>query len=79
VYDVVAAVLSEVRKAKSAARRSMRTEVTHLAVHLPADASQPLSLALDDLREAARVTGEIELVEAEELRVEVALADPEPA
>jgi valyl-tRNA synthetase len=79
VYDVVAAVLSEVRKAKSAAQRSMRTEVTHLAVHLPADASQPLSLALDDLREAARVTGEIELVEAEELRVEVALADPEPA
>jgi valyl-tRNA synthetase len=79
VYDTVAAVLSEVRKAKSAAQRSMRTEVEHLAVHLPADASQPLSLALDDLREAARVTGEVELVEAEELRVEVALAEPEPA
>jgi valyl-tRNA synthetase len=79
VYDVVASVLGEVRKAKSAAQRSMRTEVTHLAVELPADMSQPLDLALDDLREAARVTGAIELVEADELRVDVTLADPERA
>jgi valyl-tRNA synthetase len=80
VYDVAAAVLGEVRKAKSAAQRSMRTEVTHLVVRLPADLSQPLALALDDLREAARVTGEIELEEADELGVDVTLAPPdEPA
>ncbi len=78
VYDVVAAVLGEVRKAKSAAQRSMRTEVTHLVVRLPAALSQPLALALDDLREAARVTGEIELEEADELGVDVTLADPDP-
>jgi valyl-tRNA synthetase len=80
VYDVVAAVLGEVRKAKSTAQRSMRTEVAHLEVRLPAELSQPLALALDDLREAARVTGEIDLVEADELDVDVELAPPdEPA
>ena len=57
----------------------MRTEVTHLVVRLPAELSQPLALALDDLREAARVTGEIELEEADELGVDVTIADPEPA
>jgi valyl-tRNA synthetase len=77
VYDVVAAVLGEVRKAKSSAQRSMRTEVTHLVVRVPADLSQPLDLALDDLREAARVTGELELVEGDALEVDVTLADPE--
>jgi hypothetical protein len=58
----------------------MRTEVTDLVVRLPAELSQPLAVALDDLREAARVTGEIELEEAEELAVDVELAPPdEPA
>jgi hypothetical protein len=55
----------------------MRTEVTRVVVYLPPAESQPLELAIDDLREAGRVTGEIELEPADELRVEVELADPE--
>jgi valyl-tRNA synthetase len=70
-------VLGEIRKAKSSAQRSMRTEVTRVVVNLPPAESQPLELALDDLREAGRVTGEIELEPADELRVEVELAGPD--
>ena len=55
VYTVAAAVLSEIRKAKSNAKRSMRTEVVRATVHVPADLSQALELAVDDLREAGRV------------------------
>jgi valyl-tRNA synthetase len=77
VYDIASVVLGEIRKAKSSAQRSMRTEVTRVVVYLPPAESQPLELAIDDLREAGRVTGEIELEPADELRVEVELADPE--
>ena len=79
VYTVAAAVLSEIRKAKSNAQRSMRTEVVRATVYVPAQLSQPLELALDDLREAGRVTGDIDVEPGDELRVEVELADPDPA
>jgi valyl-tRNA synthetase len=79
VYDVVAAVLGEIRKAKSMAQRSMRTEVVSAKVYLAPELSQPLELAMDDLREAGRVSGEIDLEPADELLVEVELADPDAA
>src|SRR5439155_1176702 len=77
VYEIAAAVLGEIRKAKSVAQRSMRTEVVRAVVQLPPDLSQALELTLDDLREAGRVTGEIELELGDELRVDVELAEPD--
>jgi valyl-tRNA synthetase len=79
VYDIAAEVLGEIRKAKSSAQRSMRTEVTRVVVNLPPALSQPLELAVDDLREAGRVTGDIELEPADELSVEADLAEPDAA
>jgi valyl-tRNA synthetase len=56
-----AAVLAEVRKAKSSAKTSQRTPVLRLVVTGPADAYAPVE---EDLRNAAVVEGEIEYVEA---------------
>jgi valyl-tRNA synthetase len=77
VYPAAAAVLGEIRKAKSEAKRSMRTEVPSVVVHAPAELLRALEPALDDVRDAGRVTGAIELVEAAELRLDVTLADAE--
>jgi valyl-tRNA synthetase len=77
VYPAGAAVLGEIRKAKSEAKRSMRTEVLSVVVHAPAELRRALEPALDDVRGAGRVAGPTELVEAAELGVEVVLADPE--
>jgi valyl-tRNA synthetase len=79
VYMIAAAALSEIRKAKSNEQRSMRTEVLRATVYVPVPLSQPLELALDDLREAGCVTGDIDVEPGDELRVEVELADPDPA
>ncbi len=77
IYPAASAVLGEIRKAKSEAKRSMRTEVTQVTVHAPADLLRALEPALDDVRDAGRVVGDIELVEADELSVDVTLVDPE--
>jgi valyl-tRNA synthetase len=77
IYPAAAAVLGEIRKAKSEAKRSMRTDVVSAVVHAPAELVRALRPALDDVREAGRVVGSLDLVEGPELRVEVALADPE--
>jgi valyl-tRNA synthetase len=77
IYPAASAVLGELRKAKSEAKRSMRTEVTAATVHAPAELLRALRPALDDVRDAGRVVGELELVEAAELRVDVTLAPPE--
>jgi valyl-tRNA synthetase len=77
IYPAAAAVLGEIRKAKSEAKRSMRTEVVSVTVHAPAELRRALEPALDDVRDAGRVTGAMELVDAPELRVVAALADPE--
>jgi valyl-tRNA synthetase len=77
IYPAAAAVLGEIRKAKSEAKRSMRTEVLSATVHAPAELLRALEPALDDVRDAGRVTGAIDLVEAPELRVDVTLVDPE--
>jgi hypothetical protein len=55
----------------------MRTEVPSVVVHAPAELLRALEPALDDVRDAGRVTGAIELVEAAELRLDVTLADAE--
>ncbi len=78
VYPAAAAVLGEIRKVKSVAKRSMRTDVTRLVVGAPAEQLDALRPALADVVDAGRVGGEPELVEAAELAVDVTLADPEP-
>jgi valyl-tRNA synthetase len=77
IYPAAAAVLGEIRKAKSEAKRSMRTDVVSAVVHAPAELLRALQPALDDVRDAGRVVGSLDLVEGPELRVEVVLADPE--
>jgi len=77
VYPAAAAVLGEIRKAKSEAKRSMRTDVTRAVVHAPAELLRSLEPALADVRDAGRIVGELQMVEAGELAVEVTLVDPE--
>jgi valyl-tRNA synthetase len=77
VYDVAAAVLSEIRKAKSSAQRSMRAEVTRAIVYLPPELSQALELAIDDVRGAGRITGPLDVEAGAEIRADVELADPD--
>jgi valyl-tRNA synthetase len=77
IYPAGAAVLGEIRKAKSEAKRSMRTDVLSAVVRASTELLRALEPALDDVRGAGRVTGSLELVEAAELGVEVVLADPE--
>ena len=67
---IAAEVLSEVRKAKSQARRPMRAPVRHVRVHdIPARLSA-LQLGLGDLLQAGAIE-RLECVEADELAVEV--------
>jgi valyl-tRNA synthetase len=73
VLAVVAAALSEVRKAKSEAKRSMRTEVDVATVTDTPDRLALLALAADDLRSAGRIA-DLRPVAGEALAVEVALA-----
>ena len=83
MFDATAEALAGIRGAKSIAKVSMRTEVTRATVAGPADRLRNLEKALDDLRAAGRVTGELALTAAagaangEQLSVsaELALAD----
>jgi valyl-tRNA synthetase len=76
VLAVAAAVLGEVRKAKSEAKRSMRTEVAAAVVTDTPDRLALLALGADDVRSAGRIDALI--TEAgEALSVTVDLA-PEP-
>jgi valyl-tRNA synthetase len=77
VYDVSAAVLGEIRKAKSTAQRSMRTEVTALTVYVPPELSAALELGLEDVCDAGNVVVEVDVEPGDELRVDVELAPPE--
>ncbi len=76
VFEVTADVLAAVRKAKSEAKRSLRTPAERVVVHDTAERLAALAPAESDLREA----GKIVLLTTEvgsELRVEVELAPPE--
>jgi valyl-tRNA synthetase len=53
--DAAATLLHEIRKAKSAARVSLRTVVSELTVHASADHLHLLRAVIDDIREAGNV------------------------
>jgi valyl-tRNA synthetase len=74
---VAADVLREVRKAKSQAQRPMRAPVARVIVHDTAERLSALELGEDDLYQAGAIE-RIERVEAEELVVDVELAEKEP-
>jgi valyl-tRNA synthetase len=79
VFELAADTLGAIRKEKSTAQRSMRTEVTRLVVRAPADELAALDAAVDDLREAGCIVGAVELVAGDDFAVEVDLVEPEPA
>ncbi len=75
VLDVAAAVLGEIRKAKTTAHVSMRAEVTTLVVRDTAPRLGALAGAAADIGEAGRVT-EMVTEDAEVFSVNVTLAEP---
>ncbi len=76
VYRVASEVLGAVRKAKSDAQRSLRTDVTRAVVRDTPERLAALVLAEDDIREAGRIQ-ELVTEKADELEVIVELAPPE--
>jgi len=78
VFVVASEALSEVRKAKTTAQVSLRTDVTRVVVRDVAERLEQARLSLDDLKEAARAQ-EIVFEEAQEFSVEVELAAPDAA
>ena len=80
VLDAVAAVLAGVRGAKSTAKVGMRTPVEQATITGPADALEAIRSAERDLRAVGSITGELDLVAAEdsEIRVDAVLGEPPP-
>jgi valyl-tRNA synthetase len=76
VLEVAAAVLAEIRKAKSTAKRNMRTQVLRLEVADRPDRLALLALAEADVREAGNVV-ELTTRPADELTVTAVLAPPD--
>jgi valyl-tRNA synthetase len=77
VYEAAALVLSAIRKEKSNAQRSMRTDVTRCTIAGPTALLDALRPALADVVDAGRVVGAPELLDADELAVDVELAAPD--
>ncbi len=75
--EVTADVLREVRKAKSQAKRPMRAPVARVIVRDTPERLAALELGAEDLRQAGSVEL-LESIEAEELSVEIELAEDEP-
>jgi len=75
VLEVATDVLGEIRKAKSDARRSMRSEVTRVEVRDAGPRLAALAQVADDVMEAGRVA-ELAETEAGSFSVTVTLADP---
>jgi valyl-tRNA synthetase len=73
VLAVAAAVLGEIRRAKSEAKRSMRSPVASVTVTDTADRLALLALAAADVRSAGNVAS-LQAVEGEAFAVEVTLA-----
>ena len=80
VLDAVAAVLAGVRGAKSTAKVGMRTPVVRATITGPASALEAIRSAESDLRAVGSITGDLELVVAEdsEVSVEAVLGEPPP-
>jgi valyl-tRNA synthetase len=74
--DAATTLLHEIRKAKSAAKVSLRTAVSELTVHASADHLHLLRAVIDDIREAGNVTKVSTLPSDNGLRIDVEL---EPA
>jgi valyl-tRNA synthetase len=75
VFEVAATVLGEIRKAKTAAKRSLRTDVERVVVRETPARAAALEAAADDVREAGRVQRlDIEAAEDADGSVEVTLA-----
>jgi valyl-tRNA synthetase len=71
----IAAVLAEIRGAKSRAKVSMKTEVAHAKLYGPADGLARLQSVAPDLCAVGRITGEVSWIEADgPLAVDVTLA-----
>ncbi len=72
-----AAVLAQIRKAKSEAKVSMRAEAARVIVRGPSGAVDAVRLTEDDLRAAGNIADlAFVLVPGGELATEVTLADP---
>jgi valyl-tRNA synthetase len=76
VSDIAAQVLAEVRKAKTAAKRSMRWEVERVSVRGTPTQIEAFRLAADDVKEAGRIAT-IETEPADDLQVDVVLSEAE--
>ena len=71
--DAATALLHEIRKAKSAAKVSLRTAVSELTVHASADHLHLLRAVIDDIREAGNVMKVSALPSDNGFRVDVEL------
>jgi valyl-tRNA synthetase len=76
LLDTAAIVLTEIRKAKTEAKRSLRAEVSSITLTGPPDVLDAIRRAEADLRDAGRVAS-VGYAEGAELAVDVTLA-PEP-
>jgi valyl-tRNA synthetase len=72
-FTVAAEVLGEIRKAKTAAKRSLRTETRRVVVQATPEHLRLLAMASDDVCAAGRIQT-LETIEAENFAVDVELA-----
>lgn len=63
VVSAAGAALAALRKVKSEAKVSMRTEIAHVVLDVPVGLVAGVEAALDDVRAAGRVTGTLEVEE----------------
>ncbi len=75
IYEVAADVLGEIRKAKTSKQKSLRAGVELAVVRDTPERLHALEPALEDVRQAGRVQGALELLQAEEFAVEVELTE----
>lgn len=82
VVGAAGSALAALRKVKSEAKVSMRTEIAAVTLAVPAGLRAGVEIALDDVRSAGRVTGTLDLVEGDTDAVVASNADlvpPTPA
>jgi len=75
ILDAAAEVLTELHRAKTSARRSLRTDVDRLVIEDAGDRVAALLAVEDDLRQAGRVA-DLVLREAPERQIEIELTAP---
>jgi valyl-tRNA synthetase len=76
IFEVAASVLGDIRKAKTEAKQSLKTEVAGVVVRDESARLDAVRSALNDITDAGNVTGEVELVEvtSADAQVDVTLA-----